>query len=192
MTFSTSQPQLIEPSSERLHLRQWTNEDLPLFAHLNADTKVMRYFPSLLSSEQSNAMADKIRRLICERGWGFWALELKESGEFIGFTGLHTPSDKLPCSPCVEIGWRLASSHWGKGYATEAANTALSIAFEHLNFEEIVAFTAHQNQPSIRVMQRIGMHNTEQDFNHPEVPTQSPLRKHVLYKIGRAEWSALK
>jgi len=113
--FAVTDP--IEFQTTRLLLRQWTPADRAPFATMNADPRVMRHFPALLSRAESDAMADRCQALIEERGWGFWAVELKASGAFIGFVGLHTPSATLPFSPCVEIGWRLAADYWGQGSA---------------------------------------------------------------------------
>lgn len=129
-------------------------------------------------------MADRCSALIGERGWGFWAAELKTSKTFVGFVGLHTPSDDLPFSPCVEIGWRLAFEHWGKGYATEAAQAALRVAFDTLLLGEVVSFTTIGNLRSQAVMKRLGMKMIGA-FDHPKLPTGSPLKKHCLYRITR-------
>lgn len=174
--------------TDRLRLRAWRDDDLPAFAALNADPQVMRYFPAPLSSAQSDALADKIRLFMQQHGWGLWALEVKSGAPFIGFVGLAIPADDLPCSPCVEIGWRLAAAHWGKGYASEAAEAALHYAFEHLNLAEVVSFTADANQPSRRVMERIGMTSEGESFLHPRLPQGHPLQKHVLYRLGQQLW----
>lgn len=176
--------------SDRLLLRAWRDEDLPAFAALNADPQVMRYFPAPLTSEQSDALADKIRQFLQQHGWGLWALEVKGGAPFIGFVGLAIPADDLPCSPCVEIGWRLAAAHWGKGYASEAAKAALHFAFEHMNLAEVVSFTAGTNQPSRRVMEHIGMSSNGESFLHPRLPQGHPLQKHVLYRLGQSTWRA--
>ncbi|MBS1213448.1 MAG: family N-acetyltransferase, partial [Proteobacteria bacterium] len=110
-----------ELETGRLKLRQWQSADLEPFARMNADARVMEYFPAILSRNESNELAERMRSLIAERGWGFWVAERKLSGEFIGVVGLHIPAANLPFSPCVEIGWRLAFPFWGHGYATEAA-----------------------------------------------------------------------
>lgn len=116
-------------------------------------------------------------------------MERKEAGELIGFIGLSVPKRQLPFSPCVEIGWRLKRSAWGKGYATEGAKECLRIGFERLGLTEIVSFTTLTNLPSRRVMERIGMTNSNADFEHPAVPEGNPLRPHCLYKISRAQWT---
>lgn len=174
--------------SDRLLLRPWRDEDLPAFATLNADPQVMRYFPAPLTTEQSYAQADKIRQFMQQNGWGLWAVEEKDGAPFIGFVGLAIPAEDLPCSPCVEIGWRLAAAHWGKGYATEAARSALCHAFEQLDLAEVVSFTAETNQPSRRVMERIGMTSLDESFLHPRLPQGHPLQKHVVYRLAQQSW----
>ncbi|MFG0673312.1 GNAT family N-acetyltransferase [Delftia sp. WSY_7] len=172
----------------RLILRQWQAGDRQPFAALNADPQVMEHFPALLSSEQSDAMADRIQALIEERGWGFWAAEHLASGEFMGFIGLHTPAASLPFSPCVEIGWRLARPFWGQGLASEGARAALEHGFGALHLESIVSFTALSNMRSQAVMQRLGMERDAHDFDHPEVPAGHALRRHCLYRLTHAQW----
>lgn len=182
--------------TERLYLRQWVEDDFARFAKMSADPRVMKYFPKLLSVEQSNQIAAKCQQLIADRGWGFWAVGLKkshEAGRFIGFVGLHEPQADLPFAPCIEVGWRLHPNYWGQGYATEAGRAALEFAFEVLNANEVVSFTAAINQPSRLVMERLGMTNTQSDFEHPAIPESDPphpLARHVLYKITRREWTA--
>ncbi len=174
-----SSTQLVTP---RLLLRQWRPSDLEPFAAMNADAEVMRYYPSAWNRAQSDAFAQRVMRLIDERGWGFWAVEERASGHFIGFVGLHVPSGDLPFSPCLEVGWRLAKSYWGLGYATEAAQSAIAFGFQHLHLAEIVAFTAVANQKSRAVMERLGMRR-DSEFDHPLVPVESGLRRHVLYRL---------
>lgn len=166
-------------------LRDWMDSDLEPLAKMCADREVMRYFPSVLTRDESFKMADKIRSLLTERGWGFWALELLGGDKFIGFVGLHTPKATLPFYPCVEVGWRLRKEFWGQGFAPEAARASVEYGFHNLKLDSIMAFTSAINRPSIRVMEKIGMYNTYSDFEHPDVPEKSELRHHVLYKIQR-------
>lgn len=180
--------QIIEPRTERLQLRQWVSSDREPFAAMSADAQVMEYFPSTLSRSESDATAEKCEALIAERGWGVWAVELIDTKEFIGIVGLHIPRADLPASPCVEILWRLARSHWGHGYATEAAAAALEIGFEQLHLQEIVSFAVVNNHRSRAVMERLGMIDSGKTFEHPEVPASSHLREHCLYKIPRNRW----
>ena len=179
---STTTKQLIELETERLKLRAWQESDLQPFAELNADKDVMLYFPSVLTREQSDNLADKFQHLILDHGWGFWAVELKATGQFIGFTGLNTQPEQFIFSPCVEIGWRFAKQYWHQGYATEAAQACLKFAFETLQLKEVVSFTAVHNTASEHVMQRLGM-QAMFEFNHPALTQESPLSRHILYKI---------
>jgi len=178
-----------ELATDRLRLRQWRPTDRAPFARLNSDPQVMQYFPAPLSREESDRLADRCERDIDRNGWGLWSAELNESGEFIGFVGLNVPAHELPFGPCVEIGWRLWLAHWGRGLASEAAQACLGFGFVHLELEEIVSFTELENQRSRRVMERIGMRDTERDFDHPGVPEGSPLRRHCLYALSRIEWA---
>jgi RimJ/RimL family protein N-acetyltransferase len=149
----------------------------------------MEFFPTPLTRAESDALADRCQTYIAERGWSFWAVETKSTPEFIGFVGLHTPAD-LPFSPCVEVGWRLAAKHWGKGFATEAARGALRVAFERLRLLEVVSFTTIGNFRSRAVMERLGMIDTEKTFEHPKIPVGHALRNHCLYRLSRERWLA--
>jgi RimJ/RimL family protein N-acetyltransferase len=183
---------LIELDTARLRLRQWRDEDLGPFARLNADPRVMEFFPSRLDREESDAMANRIRGKIAERGWGLWAVEERASGEFTGFIGLQPPAARLPFSPCIEIGWRLARAYWGKGYATEGARASLRAGFDQLGLDEIVSFTALGNRRSRAVMERLGMlEDSHGAFDHPSVPEGSPVRAHCLYRLSRSRWLRL-
>jgi len=174
---------LLQLDTERLRLRQWNAADREPFAQLNADPRVMEFFPSPLARAESDAMADRCEALLRSRGWGLWAVELKSSRRFVGFIGLHVPSDELPFSPCTEIGWRLAHDCWGIGLATEGAKAAIRAGFEVLGLDEIVSFTAKLNLRSRAVMERLGMRHS-QDFEHPAIPEGHALRPHSLYRLA--------
>jgi RimJ/RimL family protein N-acetyltransferase len=182
---------IAELTTERLILRQWKKSDYPLFAAMNADDHVMKFFPTTLTRSESDEMANKIKHLIAERGWGFWAVEERGSQKFMGFVGLHVPIPELPFSPCVEIGWRLAKAYWGQGYATEAAKEVLNFSFARLNLSKIYAFTPVVNLRSRAVMERLQMSNSHENFEHPMVPFGSPLREHVLYTLTKERWLLL-
>lgn len=179
-------------NTKRLILRPWTEEDLEPFAKLNADARVREYFPGLLSRQESDASVKLASEHIQKCGWGFWAASLFETGEFIGFIGLEDVYFSAPfnkSAPAVEIGWRLAFDHWGKGYATEGALAALKYGYETLGLGEIVSFTAVANQRSRHVMEKIGMHHRpEDDFDHPKLAEGHPLRRHVLYRLEKNRW----
>ena len=172
--------------TERLILRPWRDDDLAPFAALNADPTVMEHFPATLSRAESDALAARIRADMAERGFGLWAVEAPGVAAFVGFTGLSVPRFEAHFTPCVEIGWRIAREHWGRGYAPEAARAALAHAFGPLGLDEIVSFTTADNRNSRRVMEKLGMaHNPADDFDHPNLAPGHPLRRHVLYRIRR-------
>ena len=178
-------PEPLELETPRLRLRTWHDGDREPFAAMNADPAVMEFFPALQSRAMSDASIDAWQEQLETRGWSNWAAELAESGEFIGFVGLSVPRRMLPCSPCVEIGWRLARPFWGRGLASEAATAALRAGFERIGLTEIVSFTALANLRSRAVMERIGMRNAHRDFEHPGVPEGHALRLHCLYRVDR-------
>ena len=150
-----SRPTPITFTTERLAFCEWADHHRTPFAAMNVDPEVMRYFPTLQNAEQSNATIDAWVTQFSQRGWGNWAVELKSTGEFIGFIGLSVPKRQLPFSPCVEIGWRLLASHWKKGYATEGARACLRLGFETLDLSEIVSaesrLAASSNEELVRV-----------------------------------------
>ena len=177
--------------TERLILRGWRDEDLGPFAEMCADPKVMRYFPNIMTREKTQQLIEKARRKTREDGYCFGPIEIRETGEFLGFVGLNIPEygSPLPFDPCVEIGWRLKQSAWGKGYASEAANEWLRFGFETIGLEEIVSFTIPANAPSQKVMTRIGMtRDVEGDFRHPALPEDHPIAQHVLYRLATSDW----
>ncbi|WP_180014121.1 GNAT family N-acetyltransferase [Acinetobacter sp. YH16031] len=178
----------IHLETPRLILRQWQDSDTAPFIQMCADNEVMRYFPAPLTPEQSLHFIEKVTRQIDQHDWGLWAVELKETKEFIGFIGLQPQPDLFEFSSCVEIGWRLAKKYWHRGYATEGARAVLDYAFNTLNLDKVVSFTAKSNTPSEAVMKKIGMVKT-QEFQHPKLPEDHPLCWHVLYEINQSNYS---
>ena len=129
------------------------------------------------------------RQRIAERGFGLWPVEVLGGAPFIGMVGLSVPSFEAHFMPAVEIGWRLAADHWGRGYATEAAGAALAYGFDRLGLSEIVSFTTTANARSRRVMEKLGMRRApEDDFLHPMIAEGHPLRPHVLYRLRREDF----
>jgi RimJ/RimL family protein N-acetyltransferase len=168
----------------RLDMRRWQDADRGPFAVMNADPEVMRYFPAVMDRAASDAFVDRIESLFDANGFGLWALEVRGSGEFIGFTGLLPMPAGMPGEGGYEVGWRLARSAWGHGYATEAAGAARDFAFSVAGLEELWSITAVLNTPSIAVMKRIGMTHAA-TCDHPRVPP-GPLRLHVVYHLAAA------
>jgi RimJ/RimL family protein N-acetyltransferase len=172
--------------TERLRLRGWQPSDREPFAKLNADPRVMEFFPRTLDREESDAMVVRIGNHLRAKGFGLYAAELRSGDRFIGYVGLHAPTFEAHFNPCVEIGWRLASDVWGQGLATEGATAVVRHAFEDIGLDEVVSFTVPANRRSIRVMEKIGMtHDAADDFEHPNLPAGHPLRNHVLYRLRK-------
>jgi RimJ/RimL family protein N-acetyltransferase len=176
--------------TSRLILRQWREADVDSFAEMNADPRVMRYFPSTLPREHSVQMVGRIKTHFDEYGFGLWAVEVKDQTPFAGFIGLSVPQFSAYFTPCVEIGWRLAVPFWNQGYASEGAQAALEFGFTQCNLKEIVSFTVPANVASRRVMEKIGMTYID-NFDHPALPDGDPLKRHVLYSINRPDWDGL-
>ena len=177
---------MTEFCTSRLILRHWREEDRQPWAELGADPEVMQHFPKTLTREESDAFVDGVGAALEERGWGLWAVEERETGRFLGFTGLNVPHFEAHFTPAVEIGWRLRRDAWGSGFATEAARGVLTVAFDDLELPEVVSFTAVPNERSQAVMRRLGMtHDPAEDFDHPVLAEDSPLRRHVLYRLRR-------
>ncbi|MFJ1581645.1 GNAT family N-acetyltransferase [Streptomyces sp. NPDC088147] len=175
---------MAELRTDRLTLRRWRDSDLEPWAVMNADPEVREHLGDVLTREQSEASVALYQAKFDQRGYGWWAVEVRATGEFIGFAGLDRVDDDMPFTG-VEIGWRLARSAWGQGYATEAALTVLAYGFDTLGLSEILAVTTSANVRSQAVMRRIGMtRDPADDFDDPTVP-EGPLRSNVLYRIAR-------
>jgi RimJ/RimL family protein N-acetyltransferase len=184
---------MMQLETKRLIMRNWEDRDRDLFHRINSEDEVMRFFPFRRSRAEADAFLDRIRAENEKRGYGFSALELKQTGVCIGFAGLHA-DNVVPSRPpgAVEIGWRLAPEFWGKGYVTEAAEALLTFGFEELGLEEIISFAVWNNERSTAVMRRIGMTaEPADDFDHPRVPdTHRQFKRHVLYSLKRQDWAA--
>lgn len=166
----------------RLILRGWREDDLEAFAALNADPEVMRHFPSALSRAESDALAARYQAHIDHHGYGRWAIERREDGAVLGFSGPMSMSPPNPLAPGAEMGWRLARRFWGRGYATEASRAAMDFCFADRGLKQIVAFTSTTNLPSQAVMARLGMARREDlDFDHPNVAEGHVLRRHLVW-----------
>jgi RimJ/RimL family protein N-acetyltransferase len=179
---------MIVVTTERLLLRSWLPADREPFAQMNADPRVMEFFPALLSREESDRGVARVEAHFEKHGFGLCAVELRQDHAFIGFIGLQVPSFEASFTPCVEIGWRLAAAHWGTGLATEGARAMVRYAFETVGLEELVSFTVPVNIRSRRVMEKLGMmRDPTEDFDHPNLPEGHPLRRHVLYRLRRSD-----
>ena len=170
--------------TDRLLLRRWKASDREPFAELNADPRVMEFFPGCLSREESDLLIDRIEANFENYGFGLFAAELKAASNLIGFIGLHVATFQAHFTPCVEIGWRIAAPYWNQGLATEGAREVIRFAFERLRLDGLVSFTVPENIASRRVMEKLGMtHDPADDFSHPRLPEGHRLRHHVLYRL---------
>ena len=178
--------------TERLRLRDWTDADADPFAAMNADPAVMEFFPAIPSRAESDALMERIRAHMREKGHDMYAAEEKNSGRFIGFIGLAPIDFEAHFTPAIEIGWRLAQTAWGKGLATEGANAVLAHTFGQVGLNDLVSITTVKNQRSRRVMEKIGMtHSPSDDFLNPKLPPEHPQAPHVLYRIDRELWRSI-
>jgi len=172
--------------TKRLVLRPWRDEDLEPFAALNDDPDVMEYFPKRLTRAESDEFAARIRATLSASSFGLWAVEWPGETDFAGYVGLAIPTFEADFTPCVEIGWRLARSSWGKGVAPEAAMEVLRHGFGACGLREIVSFTSTENLRSQRVMEKIGMsRDASEDFDHPALPEGHRLQRHCLFRLHR-------
>jgi RimJ/RimL family protein N-acetyltransferase len=183
-------PTIPRLETARLVLREWRDSDRAPFGQLNADPRVAEFLGGPLDRAASDALVDRIVARWRDDGHGLWAVERREDGAFIGFVGLAAQTFAATFTPCVEVGWRLAPAAWGHGYASEAARAALRFGFEDLGLDEIVSLTTVTNARSQALMERLGMtRDPEDDFDHPNLAEDHPLRPHVLYRLRREAWS---
>ena len=185
---STNYPAVLQ--TRRLILRQWQESDFLPYAKLNADQRVMEFMLGTMTEEETRQSIENIEKHFDAHGFGRWAVQIADSEKFIGFVGISIPTYTLPFSPCVEVAWRVCPDEWGKGYAPEAANEAMRDGFERVGLQEIVSFTTLINLKSRRVMEKLGMqYCPAEDFDHPMVPQGHRLRRHVLYRMSKADWN---
>lgn len=177
--------------TERLILREWKKSDHEKFARINHDPLIMEYFPRTLDAKDTDKLVERFQKHFKKYGYGFYALELKESGEFIGFVGINHVEIDVPFKPAVEIAWRLDYEYWGQGYATEAAQAVLRHAFSELGLKEVVAYTVFDNNRAIHIIEKLGMkRDPKGDFSYPKLPDDHPMSRHVLYRLKQKDFNA--
>ena len=175
--------------TDRLILRRWRKSDVAPFAAINADPAVMEFLGPLKSTEESQQMIRNMDSGFDVNGFGLWAAELKETQELAGLIGCWVPSFKAHFTPCIEVAWRLARAQWGKGLAVEGARAVITDIFSRFEIDELVSFTCALNTRSISVMKKLGMRNNPRDnYDHPQLAADNPLRPHVLYRQKKNEW----
>lgn len=170
--------------TERLILRTWETKDVEQCIEMNQDADVMKYFPAILTKEQTIQFYDRVQKHFLENGFGLYVVENKQTKAFMGYTGFMIANFEASFTPCVEIGWRFKKQYWGNGYATEAANACIQYGFSKLGFDKIYSFTATPNIKSENVMKRIGMVKTG-TFNHPKIDKDHILNVHVIYELDK-------
>ncbi len=177
--------------TDRLILREWRAEDREPFHEMSSDPRVMATLGPIVTRAESDALIDKVQARQVEHGHTAWALERKDDAAFLGWCGIVIVPDGLPLAGLPEIGWRLAHHVWGQGYAREAALASLDWAFRLRKMERVWAYTSIGNDASWGLMERLGMmRHHDMDFDHPNVPDRSPLKRHITYSIGRKQWKA--
>ena len=167
--------------TSRLGLRNWQESDAVPFAKMNADIEVMEYFPSILTREESDQLLDRLQQHYIDFGYTYFAVDVLETGKFIGFTGFKLQTYESPFTPAVDIGWRLKKSAWGKGYATEAAQACVDVAFSRFDLAELFSICSVVNVPSEHVMKKIGM-TYVQHFEHPALVDYPAIKECVVYR----------
>ncbi|RDK87049.1 GNAT family N-acetyltransferase [Marinirhabdus gelatinilytica] len=168
-------------TTPRLGLRNWLPSDEVHFVEMCKDPEVMRYFPATLSEEETLSLIKRLQLHFEKHGYTYFAVDILETGEFIGFCGLAVQAWQSIFTPCVDMGWRLKKSAWGNGYATEAANACLEAAQKQFGLTEVYAFAPDLNLPSQHVMQKIGLEYVG-DFQHPKIANDSRIKTCVAYK----------
>ncbi|WHA42188.1 GNAT family N-acetyltransferase [Agrobacterium larrymoorei] len=185
---------MIISGTRRLIIRDWKDDDRALFHEINSDPQVMEFFPMRRDRQESDALLERINDMIHATGFGFYALEHRETGKPMGFCGISPVTvDGVFPPGTMEIGWRLAAPYWGQGFVTEAAKALLSMSFDEKQLSEIVSFAVHDNHRSTAVMKRIGLiRDPSRDFDHPRVPDTHPqLKPHVTYALSNEQWKAM-
>ncbi len=171
-------------TSQRLGFRGWSLDDLDAFFSLNSDEDVMEHFPKTLTKEETKAFIIRLQKHYETNGHNYYATEVKESGEFIGFIGLAYQDFESEFTPNVDIGWRLKKTAWGKGFATEGAKKCLDIAFNQLHINKVISTCTIANKSSEKVMQKIGMRKIS-EFKHPKLEEYPKIQTCLLYEITR-------
>ena len=169
-------------TSERLGFRNWKEEDIEPFSKINADKEVMEHFPKTLTKAETAGFIAKSQQQFLEKGFTYFAVDILETKQFIGFIGLSYQTYEAPFNPSVDIGWRLGKEFWGNGYATEGAKKCLEYAKDSCKLSIINSVCTKTNKASENVMQKIGMQK-KSNFLHPMLKDYPSLQECLLYQI---------
>jgi ribosomal-protein-alanine N-acetyltransferase len=172
----------------RLILREWRDDDLEPFAAMSADPEIMELLLGPYDRAKSENWVAWARDFWREHGYGLWVVEIPGTARFVGIVGLNLARFEAHFTPAVEVAWRLTRPYWGQGIAREAGRAVIEDGFYRIGLDEIVAITTPPNIRSWGLMERLGMvRDVDGDFDHPGVPEGNRLRRHVLYRLRRAE-----
>lgn len=168
--------------TERLGLRNWESKDLDPMATINADPEVMEFFPKRATKKETALFIKRMQENYNDHGFCYFAVDVLATNEFIGFVGLLKQTYESPFTPCVDIGWRLKKSSWGKGYATEGAKACLEYGFHELGLESIYSVASVINTKSTNVMRKIGMTKLL-EFDHPKILNFKKIKRCEVYRL---------
>jgi ribosomal-protein-alanine N-acetyltransferase len=152
----------------------------------------MRWFANAQDRAESDGWGSRIAADLAGRGWGFWVVDLpgEDPGAgMVGVVGIKPAPFEANFTPAIEIGWRIATRFQRRGLAEEAARLSLAFGFGPIGLDRIVAWTPLGNEPSWRLMEKLGMRR-DRIFEHPGLPAGHPLRRQFLYGLDRSAWVA--
>lgn len=166
--------------SDRLGFRTWKSADVEALQEINSDTQVMEFFPAVSTLEQTAEFVNRMNKQYKEKGFCYYAVDKLDGNEFIGFIGISEQIFDSEFTPCLDIGWRLKSTEWNKGYASEGATRCLEFARNTLGLHSIYSIAPIVNTKSIHIMKKIGLVK-KLEFDHPKLLLNERLKKCVLY-----------
>ena len=168
-------------TSERLGFRNWNLTDIDKMHEINSDEKVMEFFPSIPTKEQTTEFIDRMQNQFVNKKFCYFAVDKLENNEFIGFIGLSEQTYEADFTPCVDIGWRIKSGEWNKGFASEGAKQCLDYAMNELKLENVYSVAPKINTKSEHIMTKIGL-KKQYEFEHSLLLNNERLKTCVLYK----------
>ena len=168
-------------TSDRLGFRNWTTTDIDKMHKINSDEKVMEFFPGIPTKEQTTEFVKRMISQLDDKGFCYFAVDKLDDNEFIGFIGLSEQTYEADFTPCVDIGWRIKSSEWNKGFASEGAKKCLDYALNELKLENVYSIAPKINIKSEHIMTKIGL-KKQYEFEHSLLTNNDRLKTCVLYK----------
>lgn len=169
-------------TSERLGFRNWELSDIDSMFEINSDEKIMEFFPAFPTRNQTFEFIERMSIQFQEKGYCYFAVDKLENAEFIGFIGISNQNFPADFTPCIDIGWRIKSAEWNKGFATEGAKKCLEYAKDKLQLNHIYSIAPKINRKSEQIMLKIGM-KKQYEFQYSLLENNTQLKTCVLYKI---------